>query len=493
MAKVTRSLSSKTDANGKSEILIRLNVSRTKQIRLRSNIFIAPSRINKDGDIVMPRIKSRDYHEVSMIFKELQQLEVMLTDLCVNEREEFLTKEYFQTQINLFHNAFLYNGGSNDNLCSREAETMTTKAKKSVAQTASIPATKTIHDMMNPAAEGFDNKQSIFDVFKEYMVNKNVSEVRKARYKVVYRSLYRYEQYLKLLKGRKFCLSLQSFSVEDAKDFEKFLREEHELYKKYPKLYADDPLNEGSQRKLPKPVERGDNIIVSLLRCLRAFFHYCMSKSYIVKDPFLGFDGTISERYGTPYYITIEERDIIADFEIKNKALAAQRDIFIFQTLIGCRVSDMMRLTPDDIINGVVEYIPQKTMHDRAKVVRVPLNQRGLDILAKYKGVDSKGRILPFISTQKYNDAIKKIFEQCNITRMVTVIDPVSGKETKRPINELASSHMARRTFVGNLYKKVKDPNLVGALSGHAEGSKAFARYREIDDDIKRELIGYLD
>ena len=57
----------------------------------------------------------------------------------------------------------------------------------------------------------------------------------------------------------------------------------------------------------------------------------------------------------------------------------------------------------------------------------------------------------------------------------------------------MASSHLARRCFVGNLYKQVKDPNLVGSLSGHKEGSKAFARYREIDEDMKKELIKMLD
>lgn len=44
-----------------------------------------------------------------------------------------------------------------------------------------------------------------------------------------------------------------------------------------------------------------------------------------------------------------------------------------------------------------------------------------------------------------------------------------------------------------NIYKKVKDPNLVGALSGHKEGSKALARCRTIDDDMEKELIGLLD
>ena len=54
--------------------------------------------------------------------------------------------------------------------------------------------------------------------------------------------------------------------------------------------------------------------------------------------------------------------------------------------------------------------------------------------------------------------------------------------------------------FCGNLYKRVKDPNIVASMSGHKEGSKAFARYRvidkvaeanakEIDKDIKRDAL----
>ena len=40
---------------------------------------------------------------------------------------------------------------------------------------------------------------------------------------------------------------------------------------------------------------------------------------------------------------------------------------------------------------------------------------------------------------------------------------------------------MARRTFIGDIYIKVKDLNLVASLTGHTEGSKAFCRYRDID------------
>ncbi len=118
-----------------------------------------------------------------------------------------------------------------------------------------------------------------------------------------------------------------------------------------------------------------------------------------------------------------------------------------------------------------MEYIASKTKADRSDVIRVPLTQRAKDILEKYKDVEKDGKILPFISSQKYNVAIKKIFKTCGITRIVTVLNPTTGEEEQRPIDEIASSHLARRTFVGNLYKKVKDPNLVGALSGHKEAA----------------------
>ena len=101
-------------------------------------------------------------------------------------------------------------------------------------------------------------------------------------------------------------------------------------------------------------------------------------------------------------------------------------------------------------------------------VVRVPLLTAIKEILDKYKDLPGDA-ILPLVSQQKYNIAIKKIM-----------------------------------MHAGNMYKNVKDPNLVCALSGHKEGSRAFARYRvtddvaeanakEIDEDMKRDLVSMLE
>lgn len=105
--------------------------------------------------------------------------------------------------------------------------------------------------------------------------------------------------------------------------------------------------------------------------------------------------------------------------------------------------ASLIKMTKANLINGAIEYIPRKTKEGRPLTVRVPLNAIAQEIVVRYNNCECY---------------------------------------TKSP----------RRTFVGNLYKQVKDPNLVGSLSGHKEGSKAFARYREIDDEMKKELVDLL-
>lgn len=123
----------------------------------------------------------------------------------------------------------------------------------------------------------------------------------------------------------------------------------------------------------------------------------------------------------------------------------------------------------------------------------MPLSNTAQTLILKYKGIDKKGRLFPFISAQKYNDAIKEIFTKAGITRDVIIRNARTGENEIRSINEIASSHLARRTFVGNAYKEVSDPNIISEMSGHVEGSKAFARYRNIETDILKNVISKID
>lgn len=320
--------------------------------------------------------------------------------------------------------------------------------------------------------------KTFFDYFDEYASRPDISQVRQKNLRVVGNMLKRFERYSKA------SLTLDKFDRDLLKAFEEFIRNEDKIVKTHTEIY------EGmSQKQLPR--KRSRNTIISILERFRPFFLFAIRNEYTQNDPFRDYEvGTPT--YGSPIYITLEERDTIMNCDLSDSpSLAIQRDIFVFHCLVGCRVSDLEQLTADNIRDGVLYYIPGKTTKETPKTVAVPLSGKALQIIDRYKA--SRRKLLPFISTQKYNDSIKEIFERAGITRLVTWLNPLTGKGEQRPINEIASSHMARRTFVGNLYAKVKDPNLVGSLSGHSEGSKAFSRYRDINLQMKKETIKLLE
>ena len=145
-----------------------------------------------------------------------------------------------------------------------------------------------------------------------------------------------------------------------------------------------------------------------------------------------------------------------------------------------------------NVINGAIEYVPRKTKDGRPITVRVPLGPTALEILERYPDVPGN-RLLPFTCAQDYNRNIKKMLRLAGIDRQVTVINSLTREEEQHPIWEVASSHMARRVLVGNLYKELKDPNLIAKISGHVENSKAFNRYRNIDEEMAKEVIMKLE
>ena len=302
----------------------------------------------------------------------------------------------------------------------------------------------------------------------------------------VKRALLRYELYVRETKrGQKgFVLDVDTVTPETLRDMWDFFENEYQYYELYPSIYEAIP-----EKRTPQP--RGKNTLIDCFSRIRTFFLWCFDNKQTANRPFDKFP--IEEcKYGTPVYINLEERDRIFNADLSaTPQLEIQRDIFIFQTLIGCRVSDLYRMTKLNVVNEAIEYIPKKTKEGNPVTVRVPLNDKAKEILERYK--DHEGKLLPFISEQKYNEAIKKIFKLSGVDRIVTILDPLTRDEVKKPLYEVASSHLARRTFIGNIYKKVKDPNLVSALSGHKEGSKAFRRYRDIDEEMKKDLVKLLD
>lgn len=442
MATIFKTLSVKVDKQtNKTEILIRFRNGSTIDQRTGSNIFIDP-KFFSDGEItIKQRLETPDV-------KEARECKKRLDDLC---------------------NAILLD------FQKRGKDNIPSKWLFDFVDRYSFPD-------KYKAPEEKQKPLTFFETAEAYLDASKFSESRHKHFKVIFRALKRYELY-SLVK-----IELDSISADILSDFERFLRKEYRLYasdKRYQRIFKEVP-----ESRPPK--ERGDNYIKGLFTLLRTFLLWCIDAGKTGNNPFKEYK--IQECvYGRPIYITTAEKNIIYETDLSfDRQLEIQRDIFIFQCSIGCRVSDLYKFTRASIINGCLEYVPRKTRDNRAVTVSVPLNKAARAILDKYSDYDGKG-LFPFISEQKYNQYIKEVFKACGITRMVTIINSTTSKEEQVSIADIASSHMARRTFVGNIYKEVRDANLVGSLSGHKEGSKAFARYRDIDLDIKKDLVSVLD
>ena len=478
MATIKKTLSTKVDGQGYSQVLFRVSVNKEKKLRLKTGVFLPPKRWD-EGKERMNYGKAVGLERAEMSEKEtkLKDMEAKILKLCEIFPADILSKEWMENILPL---------------CAG-VET----SRISVAL---------VEDLMEQAQHPEKYaKRSFFDIMDDFRDNakKKVngkregekSEVWKKNFNVLVRALKRYEMFVRQSdsKRKDFILDIDAMDSDTIEDIESFLRNEHRLLEEYPKIFQQIPASTDTGRRNPKPQPRGNNAICTLFNKFKAFYNWANEVGITGNNPFKKYEGVTSEHYGTPYYITLEERNTIADYDLSSRPqLAIQRDIFVFHCCVGCRISDLYRLTEKSIVNGVLEYVPHKTLGARQNVVRVPLNARASALVEKYRGADSSGRLFPFISQQHYNESIKEVLKVCGVTRLVTILDSLTGQPVQKPINEVASSHMARRCFVGNLYKKVKDPNLIGSMSGHAEGSKAFARYREIDDEVKKEVVSLI-
>jgi site-specific recombinase XerD len=466
MATTNYLLTKAQNSSGESQVILRTYVRHDYRIRIQSGIWVSPKRWGKKNGITIPIIPGEEQEELSRKKETLKKLTVFIeSELARVEDKDAIDRTWGEKKVRAFY---------------------------------------------KPAKAPKEREKSFFDVIETYLAAHKLSEFRINNFRVLARCLGRFELYRKKEDGRGFKLTFANLSPEVLRRIEDFLTDEQSVFRKYPEIYEKIPYSAKVAVKTPKrkrpptldkdgnevpkgmPQSRGQNTVADMMTRFRAFILWAIDNGYTANNPFKHF--TIGEIvYGTPIYISNEERNRLLETDMSDdKELELHRDIFVFQCLIGCRVSDLYKMTYRSIINDAVEYIPRKTKEDRPITVRVPLNPAAKQLISKYQDYN-RDTLFPFGTEQHYNRKIKDAFKKAELDRIVTVMDQQTRQEVHKPLYEVASSHMARRTFIGNIYKKVKDPNLVGSLSGHKEGSKAFARYRDIDEEMKKELIGFLD
>lgn len=319
-------------------------------------------------------------------------------------------------------------------------------------------------------------------LYMRFMADRDCGENRKEQLRVGMRDVQRFEAYIAVTSGQRYAFDIHTATPQLLRSFERFLADEHKIAEQYPELYAN---------RWRKQKPRGYNTIRNRLIYLRSFYLWLRENEITTNNPFKGYK-IKKAVYGSAIYITVEELHHLAKADILPR-LERYRDLYLFQASIGCRVSDLHLISGANVANDCVEYIAQKTSKSNPKTVVVPMNNLAKAIYEKYRKSDPNEPLFPKFDDQVYNRNIKKIFEAAGLDRWVQRRNPTSGLPEQVRLCDIVATHMARKTFIGNIFEREKDQNLVSELTGHRPNSEAFLAYRDVNAKMKRAMVAHLD
>ena len=257
-----------TDTN-LAEVLITLKNGNDYFVRSRSGIFVTPDNF-RNGEIVVNRRKVGNdvqYHE--------DQLKKM-NDLCA-----FIMRNVSETPKEQICPTWL----------------------KGIADRFNHP------EKYAPNGEA---KKTFYELAEEYLAKKDFSMSHTKAIRVLIRDVARYEGFRRTTEDKTFSFDVDKVTRTDIEDFLDYLRNEKNLSEEYPNIFAKLLKNypNGVKKGQCKLEVRGENTLIKLAKKLKAFFVWLYETDKTKNRPFDGIKiGT--EKFGTPYYITIEERNAI--------------------------------------------------------------------------------------------------------------------------------------------------------------------------------------
>lgn len=154
---------------------------------------------------------------------------------------------------------------------------------------------------------------------------------------------------------------------------------------------------------------------------MKIYIHLAMADELVASDPYVGFrvdKGKPKQRK----YLTEEELGQIRDFVTDDPSTMRARDLFLFQCFTGLAYLDLMNFDFTTAVKRKGKYIIRDIRHKSEEEYYIVLLSPAIEILKKYKYV------LPKISNQKYNSALKAVAVAAGLKYTLT-------------------SHMGRHTF----------------------------------------------
>ena len=235
--------------------------------------------------------------------------------------------------------------------------------------------------------------------------------------------------------------------------------------------------------------------VVHDLKLLQAFFAELENTGEIRCSPFRKISAQkrrvmMHVMYDAPVFLRAEEVRQVMATKVPAE-LQWVKDLFVLNCAVGCRISDLLRLTPDKVTvsdEGIpfVHYIPSKTAKRQStnSEVITPLIEPALEIINR-TGLQLVGPNLKY-EKQRYNKTLRQLLKVCGITRRVSIFCLETGDNVYRPLYEVATSKLARKTHI-DMLNKVQINYYAAGL--HRQGSEAVFRYTGLELRDRYELL----
>ena len=276
-------------------------------------------------------------------------------------------------------------------------------------------------------------------------------------------------------------MQVREFTADMVLQFRQFLYNEYTYVPLYPDLYP-----RGSGHRPPKQRMR-DTTVVHDLKLLQAFFAELENTREIRRSPFRSI--SVEKRrimmhvmYDAPVFLRAEELRRVMMTQVPTE-LQWVKDLFVLNCAIGCRISDLLSLTMEKVSvadDGIpyVHYIASKTakMQITNQEIITPLISPALEIIKQTRLKLMDGN--PHYGKQLYNKVLRQLLQLCGINRQVCIFNHETGDNCYKPIYEVATSKLARKTHV-DMMNKVQINYYAAGL--HRAGSDAVFRYTNLE------------
>ena len=151
--------------------------------------------------------------------------------------------------------------------------------------------------------------------------------------------------------------------------------------------------------------------------------------------------------------------------EVENNQPYAQlsKDIFVFSYLCGgINFTDIARLTKDNIVEGRLHYVRQKT----GKLIKIGIPDEAMSIIKKY-APESKGYLFPILDEKIHKTSIQK---QNRIHKVLAKVNKnLKILATQLGVEANMTTYVARHSFASVLKKSGVSIALICEALGHSD------------------------